>query len=118
MILPASAGQSFSPGRFTYNPETMTRLDWAHEWRHFKQLQQAQSRGIKLNSQAFRAMEGPGEIGAYSYEKALWERAGLRPSDEYLSWHSDRIGSYADQSRAFRSMVAKPYGQIYRGIRW
>ena len=41
----------FSPGKvFEYHPETMTRLDLAHEWQHFGQLQQMEANGLKLNS--------------------------------------------------------------------
>ena len=96
----------------------MTRLDFAHEWRHFKQIIQVQERGIKLNSQAFKAMQGPGEIGAYTWEARLWSRAGLTPSSEYLAWHAQRVASYEPAMRSFFSLAAKDYGKKWRNINW
>lgn len=96
----------------------MTRLDFAHEWQHFKQLTQVQESGIKLNSQAFRAMQGPAETGAYQYEARLWNRAGVTPSSEYLQWHAAKIESYQAAMSSFRSLAAKAYGAVWRGINW
>jgi hypothetical protein len=108
----------FSVGRFTYNPNTMTRLDMAHEWRHFNQLQQMADKGITINNKAFGIAQAPAEFGAYSYEESLWTRIGATPSDEYIAFHNAQLDTFESGMGAFRSFVAKPYNAKWRGINW
>ncbi len=97
---------------FTFNPNTMTRLDLAHEWRHYRQLRQFQTRGLsyktKLNPLA--------EIGAYRYEQRLWQRIGKKPVLEYLKWHSNRLQGYQSYTRNIDKFLR--YKPRYRGIRY
>jgi hypothetical protein len=109
----------FSVGKkFSYNPETMTRLDMAHEWRHFNQLQQLEGRGVKLNRSAFGTMEAPGELGAFSYESRLWSRIGATPDSQYMNFHNAKIDLHTDQMSSFRSFAAKSYNAAWRGVNW
>jgi hypothetical protein len=81
-----SARGQFDGMKFIYNPETMTRLDFAHEWRHFGQLKQMIDRGITpLKSKNMRMANSPAEFGAYSYEQKLWERINVTPTNEYIN---------------------------------
>jgi hypothetical protein len=108
----------FSVGKFTYNPDTMTRLDMAHEWRHFSQLQQMSGKAISISNKAFSIAQAPAEFGAYSYEESLWTRIGEMPSDEYLAFHKSQLDTFDSGMGTFRSFVAKPYNAKWRGIDW
>jgi hypothetical protein len=83
---------------FTYNPETMTRLDLAHEWWHYKQLIRLEKQGLRFRSKGSAAME----VGAYRFEQRLWERIGSTPGDDYLRFHSGNLTEYLDEMRANR----------------
>jgi hypothetical protein len=113
-----AARAEFAEGSFTYNPDTMSRLDFAHEWQHYKQISQLRQRGIPWNGKTIKTVEAPAEVGAYGYEQQLWERAGFSPSDEYLEWHTNKLASYDDGMWKFRSLTAKPYGAKYRSVDW
>lgn len=114
-----AARGEFEHMKFTYNPETMSRLDFAHEWRHFKQLQQMQERGISLaKSSNLRAAHAPAEYGAYTYEQRLWTKLGDTPSADYMAFHLERVTTFEQGLADYRTFVAKPYNAKWRGIEW
>lgn len=87
----AARGQ-FDGMQFTYNPAAMTRLDFSHEWRHFRQLNQMIDRGLSpAKSANMRVARAPAERGAYLYEERLWRRIGVTPKSDYLRFHAGKV---------------------------
>jgi hypothetical protein len=114
-----SARGQFDGMKFIYNPETMTRLDFAHEWRHFGQLKQMIDRGITpVKSKNMRMANSPAEFGAYSYEQKLWERINVTPTNEYINFHSSQLEYFDRGLGSYRAQLSKPYNAKWRGIRW
>lgn len=105
--------------KFTYNPDTMTRLDFSHEWKHFGQLNQMIDRGISPSkSKNMRMAHFPAEYGAYSYEQRLWERINVSPAVDYRQFHNSQIELFERGLSSYRSQVTKPYNAKWRGINW
>jgi hypothetical protein len=81
-------------------------------------LSEVESRGLPLNSKSFGIMQGPGEVGAYTYEARLWGRVRETPTREYMDFHNAQIGRYEELMPSYRSYVTKPYNARWRGINW
>lgn len=112
------ARAEFTPGKFAYNADTMTRLDVSHEWRHFNQLQQMMDSGIDISNSTLAVAQAPAEFGAYRYEEALWRRIGAEPTPDYLQFHNSQLDAFESELFAFRSFAAKGYNAQWRGIQW
>jgi hypothetical protein len=95
---------------FTYNPQRMTRLDVAHEWRHFRQLRALEQRGLRYDKKLKPLLER----GAYRYEERLWRRLGRTPTAAYLDFHLERSTRFGHQLWQYVQLSRRK--QAYRGI--
>jgi hypothetical protein len=97
---------------FAYNPRTMTRLDLAHEWRHFQQLVKLEESGL-----AYRApLRGTFESGAYAYEQRLWRRIGGTPTQAYLAEHGRQVAHWLAALRGRDVHNLLRYNPEYRSV--
>jgi hypothetical protein len=90
----------------------MSRLDLAHEWRHYKQLIRLQRRGTTFRSRGAAAAE----VEAYRFEERLWRRLGATPSAEYRRFHSSNLAQYLQELNGRRVQDFLKYHPIHAEV--